>query len=217
MRVRRGRRRSYRRKGSKMRKRFDVQPQLMFGYPMQCKASAGDLQKIGVPVPMPRTYSATNPIVMELLKVEFTWYGNFLNNGNLSTSGTGVSFNQTAVLATSPIFSTVSGGLDSSINNPQTIAVANMSIAGNIITPATKKQVIDFQTNDGRGILLATDKLYFALQQNNSPLSLTAGVMANADMPYCSFRIWYRFMAVGMSEFVGIVNQQQAGGAVSVQ
>ena len=74
MRVRRGRRRSYRKKSSsKMRKRFDVQPQLMFGYPMQCKATAGDLQKIGVPVPMPRTYSATNPIVMELLKVEFTW------------------------------------------------------------------------------------------------------------------------------------------------
>ena len=61
MRVRRGRRRSYRKKSSsKMRKRFDVQPQLMFGYPMQCKATAGDLQKIGVPVPMPRTYSAIN-------------------------------------------------------------------------------------------------------------------------------------------------------------
>lgn len=183
-------------KSYKLRKRFDIQPQIMYGYPLLLNSAQPKVARAAIPVPIPRTYSSKNPVVMELLKIEYTVYGSKV---------TADSYDLTAMIGTAAVNANADDALNNAVSNPTSISVQRFTSAQS----DGLRFVQDFSSNDGRGTLVATDKLFFMVQNN-------AGPLAGTDTVYCSFRIWYRFMAVGMSEFVGIVNQQQQGGALTV-
>lgn len=57
----------------------------------------------------------------------------------------------------------------------------------------------DFTTGGGRGLLIATDSIF----AQATSVSLAAAMTAK-------FKVWYRFVMVGLQEYVGIVQQQGA-------
>jgi len=57
----------------------------------------------------------------------------------------------------------------------------------------------DYTTGGGRGFLIATDSIFAQVFS----ASIGAAVIAR-------YKVWYRFVMVGMQEYVGIVQQQSA-------
>jgi len=193
---------SSRRKKNTMRVRYDVQPQLFIGTAIKLTAGSNyTVTAVACPIPMPRTFSSTNPVVMELLKIEFVAYGDEFDNGHMDA---------TVCLATSQIDRTGRNALNASIMNPVVINTHRFRGSAAGITTTTLRVTEDMSSNDGRGILVATDKLFFHCQQNLATPSTATGNETIA------FRVWYRFMSVGLSEYVGIVNQQQVGGSIAL-
>ena len=54
------------------------------------------------------------------------------------------------------------------------------------------------QTHDGYGFLVATDSFYASVNSNNIGTAVT-----------CNFRVYYRFVTVSITEYIGIVQSQQ--------
>ena len=60
------------------------------------------------------------------------------------------------------------------------------------------RHTCDLQFNDGRGVPIASDYLYVQI------------VSANYDAPfYVDGRVWYRFIKLGLPEYIGLLQQQQ--------
>ena len=59
-------------------------------------------------------------------------------------------------------------------------------------------RVCDLQFNDGRGVPIATDYIFVQLQTTNYDAAF-----------WLNGRVWYRFIKLGLPEYIGLLQQQQ--------
>lgn len=74
---------------------------------------------------------------------------------------------------------------------------AIISTNGGFIHPITHE--FDLTTGGGRGFLIATDSIFAQVQSASIGSAVTV-----------RFKIWYRFVQVGLQEYIGIVQQQSS-------
>lgn len=172
----------------------DVNPQFLSFTATQ--SAADTTTSIQVALPVQRLQNRNMAQVMEVLKV-------FWNTSTPpAIAAVGESLDSiTAVL------STVSFGTTNAVfSDPRVIALTNVAQRGAFTAGGTyvnsyetRPFVQDLTDGAGHGVLVATDSLFMQVQ------SATTG---NANIAQC--KVLYRMKNVSMTEYVGIVQSQQA-------
>ena len=133
----------------------------------------------------------SQPTILEILGVYFDWDGNLYEGANDDILRCYISTRNSSTTALSP-------------SDPSIIAWDTLRWVA-IGTPATVGYVIPQYPKffdlcpDGIGLLVATDNLYIQVT-NTGSTSITHSVRG---------KILYRFVKVGLSEYVGILQSQQ--------
>ena len=164
-------------------RRKDVFPQFMsFSV---TETAANTFTSIRIQLPVARQPGAKRITVIELLQVLMQPDGEEFANGDIWDSALGF---RTA--ATMPNLS------DPNLffRNQRRITVAT---TGSILTEEPLVQRYD--GGGGKGFLLATDSIFAMVDSTSNSAALTA-----------HFKLLYRFVEIGLQEYIGIVQQQSA-------
>jgi len=142
--------------------------------------------KIFTPIPRSQVLSGNRAIVMELLKLEVVISNLALNADNEFV-----------------YWSLATGGVPTdpdSIQKGSTFAFGRkemcMLTSGSSID--TQPYVYNMQSQDGFGLLLATDAFHCSVNSNTTGANLIF-----------DFRLFYRFVQIPVTEYIGIVQSQQ--------
>lgn len=171
----------------------DVKPQLMT-VALPAPSGINDYSVLEFAIPRIIMGARDSATVMEILKVYF-----YVGLDNLADS----SYTMGAFLSTSLIRvqdSTANvATLASDMINPTVFA----SVVSTVLTTTTGAVTytmpitIDLTDNNGNGILIATDKIFY-----------TQGMTANILVSTGVVKILYRMVNIGITEYVGIVQSQ---------
>lgn len=175
----------------------DVNPQIMLVANADIAATAVTIQ---TPIPIQRLSDRNGRAqVLEILRVYFD-----VGAANLFVHSTGAN-SYAAMYLTTRSFGT--SEVTSDNYNGQLIAKAHVhacavATAANVIaTGPTFPIVVDLTDNMGHGLLVGTDSLFFQTIQTNAASPLSGNVTC---------RILYRWKNVSITEYIGIVQSQQA-------
>ncbi len=174
----------------------DVKPQILtLGTGTTDAPGKYAVNQVALPVPRFGT-TQTKATIIEMLSVD--WYINILNQGDTSST-------DWAYLSTNT--NRVSG--DSSTAASQLVDVADpltfgmvVNIKGLVTSGVLQREMpqhMDFTDQNGNGMLVATDRIFVA-----------AGNVAGAVGIEAICKLKYRLVNVGITEYVGIVQSQQA-------
>ncbi len=164
-------------------RRKDVYPQFMSFSITESAANTFTTQRIQLPVA--RQPGAKKITVIELLQVLFQPVGEEFANGDIWD--TGLFFRDETVLP--------------ALSDPNVFFLKQRRITtittGSIVTEEPSVQRYD--TGGGRGILLATDSIFVGIVGASQSAAITA-----------HYKLLYRFVEVGLQEYIGIVQAQSA-------
>lgn len=142
--------------------------------------------KIFTPIPRSQQMTGNKAIVMELLWMEVDFHNMKLN------------------AADEELFSAIStGGVPTkipTINEGNCISYLSRELCFTTsgAAMAVKPAIHNMQTNDGYGVLLGTDAFHASVD------SLNTGIANQFH-----FRLYYRFVQIPITEFIGLVQSQQ--------
>ena len=164
-------------------RRKDVYPQYMsFSV---AETTANTFRSIRIQLPVARQPGAKKITVIELLQVLMQPTGEEFANGDIWDAALGF---RTA--ATMPDLS--DPNLFYRVNRRITVATEGATV--------TQEPLIQrYDTGGGRGFLLATDSIFAMVDSDSISTAVTA-----------HFKLLYRFVEIGLQEYIGIVQQQSA-------
>lgn len=79
--------------------------------------------------------------------------------------------------------------------------IGAFTAGGSMISEVSDPHVMEFTDQQGHGLVIATDKLYVQLQNAD----------CNAMKTRCQLHVHYRYKAVNLYEYIGVVTGQVAG------
>lgn len=153
------------------------------------------VRQVALPVPRFGTLK-TKATIMEMLRVD--WYLGLRDNGDINNA-------KSAFLSTNQIRGTGEAANNVTIENDaaETTVFAMAYRQGTFVVSGSSDRTypmsIDLTDNNGNGVLIATDKIFITGADDGGaiPSSYTCKVL-------------YRLVNVGITEYVGIVQSQQA-------
>jgi len=163
-------------------RRKDVFPQFMSFSTTQTGTNA--TTKVRVQMPIARRPGAKKVTVIEVLSVSLDIAGDAFATGDISTVV--LTFRDPGT--TVPTFSDPNVWFFYNSN----VAVTTSGLA--FVQMPWKNR---YDTGGGRGFLIATDSIFTQVSSASQPGALTA-----------HFKVFYRFVEVGLEEYIGIVQQQ---------
>lgn len=169
----------------------DVYPQY---FVTQLSTTTNDTTIVAaIPLPVPRIPTSGKATILEFLWADI----------NMETGRVGNSSNFTALSLTgSSTLTAGSGGYHTFLANPQVIGYHKNEtdqITGVGVQLVDQPYRLDWQSNDGKGLLIATDRIYIYVTS-----------LATLGLVRATWRVWYRYVDVSIQEYVGIVQSQQA-------
>jgi hypothetical protein len=172
-------------------KRQDFYPNYMSWSLTQGGNDAFVTDKIFTPIPRNQVVTGNKATVMELLWFEIVCHNLTLNNGGEYI---------VAALSTGPV---PTAATLPELDNGNCLCYVRTEIhlltSGASVHVQPGNQRYYFQSSDGYGVLLASDTFHASLDSFNT------GVANHAHL-----RLYYRFVQVPVSEYIGIVQSQQS-------
>lgn len=168
-------------------KSWDQYPQFMTGSLTAAATSTATTTQVALP--REKFAHPTSPTVIEILKIIFNVGSNHPNAADEMVK---------LAVATSDL-----GSTEASFANSHVIGMHTERLTATGGTPTTTivlrkdEKEIDFQDNCGYGQIVATDNLFIQVYQTTGS-SMTV-----------TYKILYRFVKVGLSEYIGILQSQQ--------
>lgn len=161
----------------------DVFPQMMtFDVTTADDATASER----IQMPIARLPDKNRVQVIEIVRIMVEY--NLAPGGNADLRATSLAFRD---------FDTTEATYSSPSVFFKTKDVSRFTTSGQVYLPFTLD--FDYTTGGGRGFLIATDSIFAQATAASIGSSLTA-----------RYKVWYRFVYVGLQEYIGIVQQQQA-------
>ena len=174
----------------------DVKPQILT---MNTgKAAAIDdyvVNQVALPVPRFGT-EKTKATIMELLSID--WYLSIRDTIDTNATTWGfLSTNTTRVTGDTSTLITAAEDVEHPLTLGMTMEITAFSTSGQL--EAQYPIHYEFTDMNGNGVLIATDRIFIA-----------CGAVGNGAATHATAKLKYRLVNVGITEYVGIVQSQQA-------